>query len=259
MVKWIFFDVGNVILNDDPAMAVYYREIYKAITEQGNSISFDQLLKDREYSIVNNRNGKHYVTVALKHLGRKTWSKYEPNIKKLLFDNWANVSPLMPGAKEVIRELAFKYNLGIIANQPTIVDDILKDHGLLEYFKILGISQTIGLSKPDPAIFKWAFAEANAEPHETIMIGDRIDNDIAPAKSLGMKTIWFKILHKDKGFIPKTEIEKKYVASLERACVSHLAARNESETPDGIAENFPAILTEVERIAEMDADAKGSG
>ena len=28
--------------------------------------------------------------------------------------------------------------------------------------------------------------------HNAVMIGDRIDNDIVPAKQLGMKTIWIK-------------------------------------------------------------------
>lgn len=33
---------------------------------------------------------------------------------------------------------------------------------------------------------------AKCKPENAVMIGDRIDNDIVPAKQLGMKTIWIK-------------------------------------------------------------------
>ena len=111
MIKWIFFDVGNVILNDDPAMAIYYSEIFKAIKEQGNHITLNQLLKDREHSILNKRNGKHYVDVALKHLGRDKWSKYEPKIRELLSNKCATFRPLIQCIVPFIKSLANKYNL----------------------------------------------------------------------------------------------------------------------------------------------------
>ena len=248
MIKWIFFDVGNVILNDDPAMAVYYQEIFKAIKEQGNHVTFDQLLKDREHSILNKREGKHYIQVALKHLGRDTWSKYEPKIKKHLSNNWATISPLMPGIVPVIKSLAKKYQLGFVANQPKVVEEILQNHGLLKYFKIKGFSQSVGLNKPDPEFFRWAIKKAGCKPEQAIMIGDRIDNDIKPAKSVGMRTIWFPILHDIKDWEPVTEFEKKYLSSLERACVSHLMPRDKSESPDTTARDFGLILVEVERL-----------
>ena len=248
MIKWIFFDVGNVILNDDPAMAVYYHEIYKAIKEQGNHITFDQLLRDRERSILNKRNGKHYVEVALKHLGRDNWSKHEPRIRELLAKNWARVCPLMPGIVPVIKSLARKYSLGCIANQPNVVEEILHNHGLLKYFKVHGFSQSVGLNKPDPKFFQWALQQANCKPEDAVMIGDRIDNDIKPARTVGMKTLWFPILQDIKDWEPKTDFEKKYLSSLRKACVSHLMPRDNSETPDTAARDFGLILVEVERL-----------
>lgn len=248
MIKWIFFDVGNVILNDDPAMAIYYQEIFKAIKEQGNHVTFDQLLSDRERYILKKRVGKHYIEVALKYLGREKWTNYEPKIKNLLGNNWATMSPLMPGIVPVVKSLAKKYQLGLIANQPEVVEKILQDHGLLKYFKVHGFSQSVGLRKPDPEFFRWALKQANCKAEEAVMIGDRIDNDIKPANAVGMKTIWFPILHDIKDWEPETEFEKKYLSSLHRACVSHLMPRDKSETPDTTARDFGLILVEVERL-----------
>ena len=49
-----------------------------------------------------------------------------------------------------------------------------------------------GVSKPDRHIFEIALERSCCKPENAVMIGDRIDNDIVPAKQLGMKTIWVK-------------------------------------------------------------------
>ncbi len=248
MIKWIFFDVGNVILNDDPAMAMLYRKIFDAIQQDGNNISFHQLLSQREELILRERDGKHFVSVALAHLGRSKWAKHEQEIKNLLRDKWAEVSPLMPGIVPVIKKLAKKYNLGIIANQPAKVSEVLQEHGLLQYFKIHGISETVGMRKPDPGFFRWAIREANCRPEEAVMIGDRVDNDVAPAKTVGMRTIWLPLTVDVKNYLPRDEMEKIYLESVKRASVSQLPPRNESETPDEIAKIFEEILERVESL-----------
>ena len=33
---------------------------------------------------------------------------------------------------------------------------------------------------------------AGCQAENAVMIGDRLDNDIAPAKKLGMKTVWIR-------------------------------------------------------------------
>ena len=48
------------------------------------------------------------------------------------------------------------------------------------------------MAKPDKKIFEMALNRAGCRPEQAMMIGDRIDNDIIPAKKLGMKTIWIK-------------------------------------------------------------------
>ncbi len=249
MLRWIFFDIGNVILNDDPAMAVYYHEIFKVIEAQGNHVTFDQLLADREEFILNQQDGKHYISVALKHLGRKIWAQHEQHIRDYLMENWAKISPLMPAIVPVIQQLAKKYNLGLLANQPANVIEVLEQHDLLKYFKLHGISQVVGLSKPDPAFFHWALEQANCPAEQALMLGDRIDNDIRPAKAVGLKTLWFPAPVDQKGYVPKTEIEVKYFASLKRASVAHLQPQQVSEQPDGIARIFGEMVAEVERLA----------
>jgi len=79
--------------------------------------------------------------------------------------------------------------LDLAANQPESIIEVLKTHGLHHYLHSSEVSDTIGIRKPDTRLFLRACESLAVTPDETIMVGDRIDNDIFPAKSLGMKTV----------------------------------------------------------------------
>ena len=64
--------------------------------------------------------------------------------------------------------------------------------GLGKYFDVVMASAESGCAKPDLRIFKMALQKAKCEPNEAVMVGDRLDNDIVPAKELGMKTVWVR-------------------------------------------------------------------
>ncbi len=100
---------------------------------------------------------------------------------------------LRPGIAELISELGSGGVLqGLAANQSAATLTILEQYGLAKYFTNDGVSDSIGYRKPDPRHFLIACERLGAEPEETIMVGDRIDNDIAPANLLGMTTVLFR-------------------------------------------------------------------
>ncbi len=82
--------------------------------------------------------------------------------------------------------------LGIVANQPVAVVPRLQRAGIADVFAYTGISGATGVRKPDPRAFQAAADALSTTAAECIMVGDRIDNDIAPAKALGMATILFR-------------------------------------------------------------------
>ena len=43
--------------------------------------------------------------------------------------------------------------------------------------------------------FEKAFKSAECQPHNSVMVGDRLDNDIRPVKALGMKTVWIGMVY----------------------------------------------------------------
>jgi putative hydrolase of the HAD superfamily len=95
--------------------------------------------------------------------------------------------PGIDGALSRLRDRGLR--LGIVANQPQSARERLARAGIGDLFQYQGLSGLTGFSKPDPRGFQAAAEALGVAPAGCIMVGDRIDNDIAPAKALGMAAI----------------------------------------------------------------------
>ncbi len=100
---------------------------------------------------------------------------------------------LRPGIDTVLRALHKRgMLLGLAANQPSSVVAELDRFGIGQFFSHREVSEHHGYRKPDVRLFLRACDDLRVEPEHTIMVGDRIDNDIFPARLLGMKTVLFR-------------------------------------------------------------------
>ena len=99
---------------------------------------------------------------------------------------------LYPGAALALEQLAEEFTLALAGNAPASITDVLDDLGVLRWFRHRDVSGTIGIKKPDDRFFQTILDKAGFTSSEAIMIGDRLDNDVIPAKKLGMQTIWFR-------------------------------------------------------------------
>ena len=174
MVKWIFFDVGSTLVDESEA---YDHRVWDMIT--GTNITFKEF-NDARIALA--QQGLDGNSAAIKHFGlTKTPWHSEDEVP-------------YSDAHSTLAALADKgYKLGIIANQKLGTAERLKTWGLHQYFDVIVASAEIGYSKPDKEIFEKAFEFAGCTAEESVMVGDRLDNDIIPAKAIGMKTVWVKI------------------------------------------------------------------
>lgn len=62
--------------------------------------------------------------------------------------------------------------------------------GMRDLFDGLVISEAVGVSKPDPAIFELALRVAGASAQEAIMLGDSWKNDVMGAVGAGVAAAW---------------------------------------------------------------------
>lgn len=172
-IKWIFFDVGTTLVDETEA---YNHRIRDTIA--GTDISFEQFNEKRIFFAKQNLKGD---LEAFKFFGleKTPWHKEDE-------------FPY-PDSEDVLKYLFDKgYKIGIIANQSSGTAERLEQWGLLKYIDVVAASAELGVSKPDRAIFDKALEMADCTAQDAVMIGDRLDNDICPAKKIGMKTIWIR-------------------------------------------------------------------
>ena len=77
------------------------------------------------------------------------------------------------------------YRTAVMANQPSTVDAFLASLPVERW----GSSQTWGVAKPDPAFFARVADELDLAPARVAYVGDRVDNDVLPAKAAGMLAV----------------------------------------------------------------------
>ena len=63
--------------------------------------------------------------------------------------------------------------------------------GLAALVDVLIASEDVGVSKPDPAIFRIALERTGVDAAEAVMVGDSWANDIAGAHRAGIRAVWF--------------------------------------------------------------------
>lgn len=171
-IEWIFFDVGSTIVDEHIAYEHRMREIAD--------------LANTTYSSV-------YETAMEFYKQNKKGDLEAAKLLGVDLSKWHKEDEILYGdASKCLEILSSRYKIGIIANQSLGTKERLEQHGVLQYIDLVIASAEEGVEKPDKKIFEIALERGNCKPNNAVMIGDRIDNDIIPAKLLGMHTIWIK-------------------------------------------------------------------
>lgn len=201
-IKWLFFDVGGTLVDETDSFRRRVMRTVEIQNDLGNAYTPEFLEEAMKRSALS---GGSYFRGAMKNIGISEFAPYDCIGEKLY-----------PEAKDVLCELAKTYRLGIIANQPEGTEKRMYEYGIGYLFSLVLSSAEEGMEKPNRGLFLRALSRAGCEAYEACMIGDRPDNDIAPAKALGMKTV--RITQGLGGMMPVPNAEMQADAT-----VSHLS------------------------------------
>ena len=80
--------------------------------------------------------------------------------------------------------------VGIAGNQPSSAGDLLRDMDLPA--DLITTSQDWGVNKPDPRFFEAVIAAVPFPAERIAYVGDRVDNDMKPARAAGLRTIFLR-------------------------------------------------------------------
>jgi HAD superfamily hydrolase (TIGR01549 family) len=192
--RFIFFDIGDVLFDEDVPHLYYFHSLLLAMRRNGIDVSWDEY-HARIQSFIRVSPETAPLDALRFYIAEDDLYKKVYGEGKFEYDEMRRPRPyglLLDNIVPVLDDLSTSFTLGIIANQHPQILGALQDYGIKQFFEVIAIDQIIGLSKPDPTLFLWALNQAGCSASEAIMVGDRPDVDISPAKKLGFGTVRFR-------------------------------------------------------------------
>lgn len=163
----------------EPTFIDLYRSIDEALWEalEREELSRENLhvkrFADLLAAVGVKRDAKAFADRYLEHVGRGT--------------------DLIEGAESVVASLAGSARLALITNGFAAVQrSRFARSSLTPFFETIVISEEVGVTKPDPAVFDEAFRRMGSPAKdEVLMIGDSLTADIRGGIDYGIDTCWF--------------------------------------------------------------------
>lgn len=218
-IRAVLFDVGGPLNTEVEHERRTDAEIHAALAAESVTVG-DDAYAEAERWAVNSFASDAYQAIVWRLCGgdaakaARVYDRFHASRAPMPFE-------LREGMAGLLAELhARGLRLGLAANQPLSTIAVLDRHGIGRYFDHREVSETHGYRKPDPRLFLRACADLAVEPAECIMVGDRIDNDIVPARLLRMTTVLLRtgrhIAQEPRSWLEVPDAEVRDVEELRR-------------------------------------------
>ncbi|MCB9516719.1 MAG: HAD family hydrolase [Candidatus Latescibacteria bacterium] len=189
----ILLDIGNVLWSDDDGDAFTLTNIGRVLAARGQAVSEGVIAAAQAQAVADWApsawraviHGLARDPVEAAAVTREVRARWDA----LSDDDYAAFTTPFPSTAPLLESLAEGGHTLVLAsnNSPRALAR-LETLGLLRHFAVKEVSETLDLAKPDPRFFE-ALLAAAGNPARAIMVGDRIDNDVAPARALGLATV----------------------------------------------------------------------
>jgi len=210
----IFFDVGNTLLFPDRPhilAPLHQRNIHPTIeqlhaAERITKRKFDAILEGG--GTLDHGFWSMYYMHLLEDVGVQDEALHHQLADSMRYS--ANWSRMLPGTREILDRLAKQFRLGVISNADGKVATVLERCGIAECFGTITDSGVVGHEKPHPAIFQAALQSMNAQPHESLYVGDVYSVDYLGATRAGMQAILFDVAgtYRDRSLLRVESLEE---------------------------------------------------
>lgn len=174
MIDWIVFDVGGVLV-DEARLIRGWAEVLSL-----EEAAFTQALRQGIAA------GKGIGGTIREIAPMLDIQAHRARLAGLEIPGEGDLYPDVRAGFAALRQAGFR--IGVAGNQPAGVAEAL---AMLELgADFIATSHQWGVSKPDPAFFTQVLAATGTEPARIAYVGDRLDNDVAPARAAGMHPVF---------------------------------------------------------------------
>jgi putative hydrolase of the HAD superfamily len=120
--------------------------------------------------------------------------------------NSANWDQILAGTRDALDRIRNEYAIAVISNSDGRIDAVLRRCGICDCFACVTDSGVVGHEKPHPAIFAAALSKMQADPAESLYVGDVYSVDYVGARNAGMQAVLFDVAGTYKGRdLPRVE------------------------------------------------------
>src|SRR2546430_11999308 len=174
----IALDVGGVIYYDEPFDLAWIHEILGRAQAVDPSFTLPDLISDMTAFYGAGRQPRDRSnTVFSQPPARESWLAVRRR--------WNTLVQPISGAADAVRQLAERYNVCVVANQPPECVEALDRLGIGDVLQPVALDSIVRYAKPDPRLLDWALSRLGCPPAEMLVVGNRRDHDIVPAQALG--------------------------------------------------------------------------
>ena len=184
MIKNVIFDLGRVLINNDPSGYLrnfgYDEEKYKALLD---AILFDSLWSEMDI-------GKYESYKDIVEIYVEKHKKLESEIRRFFSENWMEFYAPCEDTLKFYNELFEQgYCIYILSNFAKDGYNLISNkYDLFKKAKGIVVSSYVGMIKPNPEIYKYLLETYSLNPDECVFIDDSAAN-IKTAKELGIHGI----------------------------------------------------------------------
>lgn len=205
--KAILLDLDDTIISFDGVAEIAWKRCSKQFIEENQvDFTYEVLMKKlfdtrkwywgdperhkrgRENLVKSRREVVRYTLKALGFNNEERSNAYADNYTRMQ-NEMIYLFPDSIEAIETFRSMGIR--LGLVTNGTSKGQrEKLKRFNIEKYFELILIDTEVGISKPDPGIFKLALDRLELKSDQVWMAGDNLIWDIQGPKKLGIYTLW---------------------------------------------------------------------
>ncbi|MDB5413226.1 MAG: phosphoglycolate phosphatase [Rubritepida sp.] len=174
MIQWVVFDVGGVLV-DEARLIRGWADVLGL-----SEAEFTEKLREGIAA-------EKGIGGTIRELAPEIDIKaHRARLNGLEIPGEADLYPDVRAGIASLRAAGFR--IGIAGNQPPGVAEALEALDLGADF--IATSAQWGVSKPDAGFFEAVLKATGAEPAQIAYVGDRLDNDVEPARAAGLHPVF---------------------------------------------------------------------
>lgn len=193
LIKVIVFDLEGTLLDREKSRDKFIEEQYERFHDyfiHTQLSDFKKKFIELDDDEDNDKPDLYKEIIKQFHIDRLTWkdlfNDFEMHFYRYVFPYYDTLYTL-----EKLSE--HQYLIGVIANGKSKIKQFrLHSLGIEHVINYLSTSEMVGFRKPHPKIFEDMIQQLGVLPSEIMYVGDDALNDVAPARAMGMVSVWFK-------------------------------------------------------------------